>query len=117
MSKKDEESVVVRPRYLETPKGKIPTYDFALGILKAIKLLDDATSQLEEKLSRIEKRGAPGLEGFETRINDLEQAIKKLEKRIELDLEEMNDRLSALTDAFNELMERVQRLEELLTKG
>jgi len=116
LSEKDK-GVVVKPRYLETPKGRIPTYDFALGILKAVKLLDEVTAELEERMSKLEKRGAPGLEGLEERIALVEEAVKRLEKKLDLDLGEVNDRLSALTDAFSELMERVQKLEELLAKG
>ncbi|HDD66763.1 MAG TPA: hypothetical protein ENG52_03980 [Nitrososphaeria archaeon] len=116
MSEKGEK-VVVKPRYLETPKGRIPTYDFALGMLKAVKLLDEITAELEEKLSELEKRETPGLEGLEERVALVEESFKRLEKKLDLELEEINDKLSTLTDAFSELMERVQKLEELLAKG
>ncbi len=111
------ESVVVKPRYLETPRGRIPTYDFALGILKAVKVLDDATAELEEKVSRLEKSGAPGLDELKKRLEKVEEVLESLEKRLELDLDDINDKLSTLMDAFDKLVERIQKLEENLSKG
>lgn len=116
MSDKNE-SVVVKPRYLETPRGRIPTYDFALGILKAVKVLDDVMAEFEEKVSKLEKSGAPGLDELKSRLERLEKILENLEKRLEPDLEDINDKLSTLMDAFDKLVERVQKLEESLSKG
>jgi len=110
------ESVVVKPRYLETPKGKIPTYDFTLGLLRAVKVLDDVTAELEEKVSRLEKSGAPGLDELKSRLERVEKILENLEKRLEPDLEDINDKLSTLMDAFDKLVERVQKLEESLSR-
>lgn len=116
MSERDE-SVIVKPRYLETPKGRIPTYDFALSLLKAVKVLDDVTAELEEKVSRLEKSGASGLDELKSRLEKVEEVLENLEKMLEPDLEDINDKLSTLIEAFDKLAERVQRLEESLSKG
>lgn len=116
LSERDE-SVVVKPRYLETPKGKIPTYDFALSLLKAVKVLDDVTAELEEKVGRLEKSEALGLDELKSRLEKVEKILENLEKRLEPDLEDINDKLSTLIDAFDKLVERVQKLEESLSRG
>ncbi|MCD6536450.1 MAG: hypothetical protein J7K49_05405 [Thaumarchaeota archaeon] len=113
-----QERIVIELKYLETPKGRVPTYEFARSLLKAIQILDDVTANIEEKLVKIEERKEmpQNVEELQERLNAVENAIKELEKKIELDLSEILDRLSTLTDAFNELVERVQKLEESLPK-
>lgn len=120
MEKKEEgrEGIVIRPEYIETPRGKVPTFEFVYGLSKAISILDEVMASIEEKLAKLEEAGEMprGLEELREKLSAVENAIKELEKRVELDLGEILDRLSALTDAFNELLERVQKLEESLPR-
>ncbi len=116
--REDQERVVIELKYLETPKGRVPTYEFARNLLKAIEILDDVTANIEEKLVKLEERREmpQSVEELQERLTAMENTIKELEKKIELDLGEILDRLSTLTDAFNELVERVQKLEESIPK-
>ncbi|MCS7132368.1 MAG: hypothetical protein N3F65_02445 [Nitrososphaeria archaeon] len=114
MEKKEKgQGIVIKPEYIETPRGKVPTFEFVYSLSKAISILDEVTANIEEKLERLEERGEvpQNIEEVRERLSAVENAIKELEKKIELDLGEILDRLSALTDAFNELVERVQKLE------
>ena len=111
-----DEKVVIELKYLETPKGKIPTYEFARGVLKAIEVLDEVTSNLEERLSKVERSRSMSLDEIKERLASVEEALKDIENRIELELKDISDKISVLTDAFAELVERVKKLEESLPK-
>lgn len=111
-----DEKVIIELKYLETPKGKIPTYEFARGILKAIEILDEVTSNLEERLSKVERAGSVSLDEVKERLTSVEEALKEIENRLELELRDISDKISVLTDAFAELVERIKKLEEALPK-
>ena len=119
MSEREHEKkdvIVIKPSYIETPKGKIPTYEFVRGLVKAIDILDDAASNLEEKLARIEKTRAPNLDELRERLSTLEESIKELQERLDFELKDVSDKLSVLTDAFAELVERIKKIEESLPR-
>ena len=112
MSKTEDGEIVLTPTYLETPKGKIPTYDFVYGLAKAVEDLSGAVIELDKKIRSLESAGASELKDLRARLEGLEEGLRSLEKRLELELEDLNDKLTTLTDVVNELAERVQRLEE-----
>jgi predicted nucleic acid-binding Zn-ribbon protein len=112
LSKAEDGGIVLKPGYLETPKGKIPTYEFTMGLAKAINILDEAVAELEEKIKGLAPAGTAELSDLKARLESAEEGLKSLEKRLELELEDLNDKLMTLTDVVHELAERVQRLEE-----
>jgi chromosome segregation ATPase len=112
LSRAEDGGIVLKPRYLETPKGKIPTYDFAMGLAKAINILDEAVAELEEKIRGMTLASTAELSDLKARLESVEEGLKNLEKRLEVELEDLNDKLITLTDVVHELAERVQRLEE-----
>jgi len=118
LSEKDENLVIsIRRRFLETPKGRIPTYDFTLDILEAVKALANVATELGERVDELGKGGGSGLDELKNRLEKVEEVLEGLEKKLELDLEDINDKLSTLMEAFDKLVERIQRLEESSSKG
>lgn len=112
MSGTENGSIVLKPRYLETPKGRIPTYDFVMGLVKALDVLDEAIAELEERIRNLASTETAELNELRARLDGVEEGLKSLEKKLELELEDLNDKLTTLTDVVNELAERVQKLEE-----
>ncbi|MEM2187941.1 MAG: hypothetical protein QXG35_01290 [Nitrososphaerota archaeon] len=112
MSRAEKGGIVLEPKYLETPKGKIPTYDFVKGLAKALEVLDEAVAELEEKIRNLAPASVSELNDLKARLEGVEEGLRSLEKRLELELEDLNDKLTTLTDVVNDLAERVQRLEE-----
>ncbi len=117
MNKTSGGGIILKPKYLETPKGRIPTYDFVMGLAKAIDILDEVVAELEDKVKNLEPAGVPELSDLKNRLESVEESLKNLEKRLELELEDFNDKLTTLTDVINELAEKVQRIEGSMSRG
>jgi len=112
-----DERVVIELKYLETPKGKIPTYEFARAVLKALEVLDEVTSNLEERLNKVERAGSVSLDEIKERLTSIEEVLKEVQSRLDLEMRDLSDKISVLTDVFADLVERVRRIEESLTRG
>lgn len=92
----DEEKFEVELKYVETPKGRVTTHETTKEIARAIEIISEEESKLEEKLREIESRNV-GSEAL-TSIRDTLENIEKMEV-------EILSRLDALVDAFQELLE------------
>ncbi|MEN2975282.1 MAG: hypothetical protein ABDH32_06890 [Candidatus Caldarchaeales archaeon] len=112
--------IEIIPEYLDTPSGKkVATFNFAMGVAKALEIIDEAQLELEQRVERLERgenltKLLERFNGFEARIANIEKTLTGLEKNLQNDIEDLSDKLSALIDAFHELAERVQRMEEAL---
>jgi len=117
---RDDMTVSLGLSYIETPRGNIPTYESVRELAKImaedINELIDITSNLEERLSKLEKSGGAGSEELREKLLALEESVKELREKLELELKDISDKLSVLTDAFAELVERIKKLEENLPK-
>lgn len=92
----EEENFEVELKYVETPKGKVTAHDTTKDIARAIEIISEEESKLEEKLKEIESR---------TISPEVIASIRETLENIEKMQVEIHSMLDALVEAFQELID------------
>ncbi|MEM1574936.1 MAG: hypothetical protein QXF09_01105 [Nitrososphaerota archaeon] len=102
-SKNSSEVYEIELSYIDTPKGKVATYESSKKIAEALMLISSENEKIIEKISQIESSGISP-----EKISFIENSLKEIKEM----LIEIAAQLDVLSDTLQELTEIVTKIKK-----